>query len=169
MKGAKLISHIFSIVALPFNVLVTIPFILLYVEKSDLSFEYITDKYTLIYLGIILCLIGLVLLITTVRLFINIGKGTLAPWDPTKKLVIEGPYKYVRNPMISGVIFILLGESILFRSKYILIWVTVFFIINNIYFITKEEPGLVKRFGKEYELYRENVPRWIPRLKPWKV
>ena len=169
MKGSKLISHIFSIIALPFNVLVTIPLILIHIEKRGLSLDYITDRYTLIYAGVILSLIGLILLITTIRLFIYIGKGTLAPWDSTKQLVIAGPYKYVRNPMISGVIFILLGESILFRSKYILVWATVFFIINNIYFITKEEPGLVKRFGKEYEIYKENVPRWIPRLKPWKV
>ena len=95
------------------------------------------------------------------------GEGTLAPWMPTKKLVISGLYRYVRNPMILGVLLVLWGESILFCSYRIAIWLVVFFIINHLYFSLFEEPGLIKRFGREYVEYKKNVRRWIPRLKPW--
>jgi protein-S-isoprenylcysteine O-methyltransferase Ste14 len=104
----------------------------------------------------------------TVRMFIRIGKGTLAPWHPTRKLVTGSLYGYVRNPMILGVWTVLIGESIVFRSWNILIWAGCFFIINTIYFILSEEPGLKKRFGAEYEEYKRNVPRWIPRRTAWK-
>jgi len=110
---------------------------------------------------------GLYHLFMTIWLFINIGKGTLAPWSPTKKLVIIGPYRHVRNPMISSVPMTLLGESIAFGSVGIFIWFLLLFGINHIYFVYSEEPGLEKRFGEEYVTYRKNVTRWIPRLRPW--
>jgi protein-S-isoprenylcysteine O-methyltransferase Ste14 len=110
---------------------------------------------------------GLYYLFTTIWLFINIGRGTLAPWSPTKKLVIIGPYRHVRNPMIAGVLMTLLGESIAFGSTWIFLWFLLFFGINQIYFVYSEEPGLEKRFGGEYIIYKKNVPRWIPRLRPW--
>lgn len=118
-------------------------------------------------IGLLLILVGLYLLVITIRSFILIGRGTLAPWDPTKKLVVSGPYAYVRNPMISGVLAILLGESLLFLSWKIFAWFVLTFLINDLYFRLSEEPGLLARFGKEYEEYKRNVPRWIPRLKPW--
>jgi len=69
--------------------------------------------------------------------------------------------------MILGVLFVLCGESILFTSSSIGIWAVLFFIINTVYFIFSEEPGLEKRFGMEYVEYKMHVPRWIPRIKPW--
>ena len=117
--------------------------------------------------GCILICAGLTLLGKTVQLFATIGKGTLAPWDPTKKLVVQGTYRHVRNPMISGVLCILLGESVLFGSWPILVFALLFVTINHVYFITSEEPGLMRRFGEEYLLYRKAVPRWVPRLAPW--
>jgi protein-S-isoprenylcysteine O-methyltransferase Ste14 len=76
-------------------------------------------------------------------------------------------YRYVRNPMIIGVIIVLIGESIAILSFKIFIWVTIFFIMNNIYFLLYEEPDLLKKFGDEYSEYKKNVPRWIPRLTPY--
>jgi protein-S-isoprenylcysteine O-methyltransferase Ste14 len=69
--------------------------------------------------------------------------------------------------MISGVLMTLLGESVVFGSIGIFIWFLLFFIINHIYFIYSEEPGLERRFGQEYLEYKKNVPRWVPRLRPW--
>jgi len=117
--------------------------------------------------GAVLMGCGLYLMSYTIHLFINIGKGTLAPWSPTKHLVVLGPYKYVRNPMISGVLMTLLGEAAVAGSMLIFGWFICFYLINYIYFISSEEPGLEQRFGEEYLLYKKNVPRWIPRLKPW--
>ena len=91
--------------------------------------------------GIIIFSAGMTLLIITIRLMIIRGKGTLAAWDPAKKLVVTGPYKHTRNPMISGVIICLLGESVFFGSLSLLIWAVLFFIINNIYFKLYEEPS----------------------------
>jgi protein-S-isoprenylcysteine O-methyltransferase Ste14 len=106
--------------------------------------------------------------VSTVRLFPKLGNGTPAPWDPTSKMIISGPYAYVRNPMITGVVLILTGEALMLSSWAIGIWAIVFLIINMFYFPLSEEPGLRKRFGKEYEEYCKNVPRYIPRLTPWK-
>jgi protein-S-isoprenylcysteine O-methyltransferase Ste14 len=116
--------------------------------------------------GAIAILAGLGLWYRTVRLFAREGEGTLAPWDPTRKLVVRGPYRYVRNPMITGVLLVLLGEAALFGSLLILVWAVAFFAINTVWFRLVEEPGLVKRFGDEYEQYRRHVPRWVPRLTP---
>ena len=94
--------------------------------------------------------------------------GTLAPWSPTRKLIIRGLYAYVRNPMILGVLTVLIGESLAIMSLRIIIWAVIFFIMNNIYFILYEEPNLEKKFGDEYREYKNNVPRWLPRVKPFK-
>lgn len=118
--------------------------------------------------GLVVISLGLFLMAETILAFIHIGKGTLAPWSPTRKLVIGGLYAYVRNPMILGVITVLLGESIAIASMPIFIWAVLVFLINTAYFILMEEPGLEERFGDEYREYKRNVRRWIPRLKPWK-
>ncbi len=117
--------------------------------------------------GILFIGLGLVLVIATVRLFATIGRGTLAPWAPPQKLVVRGVYRYVRNPMISGVLAILLGEAMLLGTIPLLGWFTLFVIVNLIYIPWFEEPGLGQRFGADYALYKQNVPRWIPRRQPW--
>jgi protein-S-isoprenylcysteine O-methyltransferase Ste14 len=118
-------------------------------------------------LGLAFFLAGLALLVLTVRLFHSVGQGTLAPWDPPRRLVTRGVYRYVRNPMISGVLFMLLGEAILGGSQGLFTWFILFLVINTTYFKLLEEPGLVRRFGQDYITYRQHVPMWIPRLKPW--
>ncbi len=120
-----------------------------------------------VLIGLALIAAGVALWTWTVRLFARIGKGTLAPWDPTRRLVIAGPYRYLRNPMISAVLCVLLGEATLFGSPALLIWFGAFFAINWVGFVVYEEPGLVRRFGDEYREYRRNVPRWLPRRTPW--
>ncbi|MBN2909566.1 isoprenylcysteine carboxylmethyltransferase family protein [Polycladomyces sp. WAk] len=118
-------------------------------------------------MGTLLLSGGLYLVATTIKLFAQMGKGTLLPSNPPQKLVVAGPYRYVRNPMISGVILILLGEAVIFGSVYLLAWFFLFWTLLHFVILFYEEPGLVKRFGGDYEIYRENVPRWIPRLSPW--
>ena len=118
-------------------------------------------------LGSALIALGLLLMVRTVGLFATVGRGTLAPWDPTSRLVVRGPYRHVRNPMISGALSILLGEAALLGAPPLLVWAGAFFAANAIYMPLVEEPGLVRRFGSDYERYRAHVPRWIPRLTPW--
>jgi protein-S-isoprenylcysteine O-methyltransferase Ste14 len=111
--------------------------------------------------------LGLGLVIWTVTLFTTVGEGTLAPWDATRTLVVRGPYRHVRNPMITGVVLILAGEAVAFRSWGLVIWLAIFTAANAIYMPLSEEPGLRRRFGDDYDTYSAHVPRWVPRLRPW--
>jgi protein-S-isoprenylcysteine O-methyltransferase Ste14 len=120
-----------------------------------------------VLVGAALIVAGFALWLWTVRLFAQIGRGTLAPWDPTRRLVVQGPYAHVRNPMISAVLATLLGEAALFGSPGILILAAAFAAVNHAFFLLQEEPGLEQRFGDEYREYRRAVPRWIPRRRPW--
>lgn len=160
-------EHI-SALMLPFGVAVVLPSLLLFIYPVPLAFfGQSLENLTRVIVGALVIAVGVLLLAKCIHLFNEIGKGTLAPWSPTKHMVIVGPYRYMRNPMILGVLLILLGESICLYSLPILIWFAACFIINHLYFIKSEEPGLVRRFGEEYEQYKENVPRWIPRRRPW--
>jgi protein-S-isoprenylcysteine O-methyltransferase Ste14 len=98
---------------------------------------------------------------------VAVGEGTIAPWDPPQRLVVRGVYRHVRNPMITGLCLVLLGEALLAASLPLLGLFAFGVIINVIYIPLSEEPGLARRFGDDYLTYKRNVPRWIPRLKPW--
>jgi protein-S-isoprenylcysteine O-methyltransferase Ste14 len=161
-------SLLMSLILLPGTVTIFIPFVL--VSLSSFLFGPMThlSNYVLVLISSsILIYIGLFLLGTTILLFIRIGQGTPAPWDPPKYLVVRGPYRYVRNPMILGVLLILLGEALMFWSVVLLAWTAVFLAANLVYFPLVEEKQLRRRFGAEYDEYAEQVPRWIPRLTPW--
>ena len=114
-------------------------------------------------LGALLLAGGIILFTWCVVLFARVGRGTLAPWDPTQRLVAVGPYRYVRNPMISGVAAVLSGQVLLTGSRILALWLAVFVAINQAYFLLVEEPGLERRFGASYREYKAHVPRWIPR------
>ena len=98
------------------------------------------------------------LIYRTVALFATVGEGTLAPWDPPRRFVVRGPYRYVRNPMISGVLSILLGEATLFGSVPLLVWFSVFLAVNAVIMPLIEEPGLERRFGGELRSTATNAP-----------
>jgi protein-S-isoprenylcysteine O-methyltransferase Ste14 len=158
-----------AIIVLPGTVLVFIPgAILLATRDSRFALELVTPAEIWFWLALLAAIIGLALSGWAAALFVKSGQGTPAPWDPPKRLVIQGPYRHVRNPMITGTLLMLLAESILFQSLPIATWMTVFFIGNAIYFPLIEEKGLEKKFGDEYRNYKANVPRWIPRTRPWK-
>lgn len=118
-------------------------------------------------IGVAIGLAGLVLFAASLRRFVVNGRGTLAPWDPPKHLVVQGPYRYVRNPMISGVILVLVGEALILRSGSHGWWAATFFGVNSIYIPLLEEPLLRARFGRAYTQYARHVPRLIPRVRPW--
>jgi protein-S-isoprenylcysteine O-methyltransferase Ste14 len=154
----NVLKQIFSFI-LPATVLVIVP---RWIEKN-----WTLHGNIYFFPGLILILAGLTIMGFCIASFIQIGKGTLAPWSPTKKLVIKGLYRYVRNPMILGVLTVLFGEALALLSKSILIWAMSFFIINTIYFIIYEEPDLEEKFGDEYREYKKHVSRWLPRITPY--
>lgn len=153
---------------LPVTILLIIPGFILWLERLRIGWGLgLPWDWLVALVGAAVMGSGLYLLVSCIRLFIDVGRGTLAPWSPTKKLVAVGPYCYMRNPMISGVWITLLGETIVFGSLGIFLEFVLFWAVNHVYFVLSEEPGLVKRFGDEYLVYKRNVPRWIPRLRPW--
>jgi protein-S-isoprenylcysteine O-methyltransferase Ste14 len=93
------------------------------------------------------------------------GKGTPAPIDPPKKLVVEGPYRIVRNPMYWSVVSVLLGEALIFHSLALVELAVALFSGANLFVLFYEEPVLRRKFGAEYEDYCRRVPRWLPRFK----
>ena len=162
-----LLRHVFAIAALPFVVTVAIPAWIARRRAIVFAIGSTPTERLLQLLGAALLMLGLVLFVSSVRRFATEGEGTLAPWDPPRKLVVRGPYRYVRNPMISGVVFILFAESALFRSVPHAQWALTFLVINLVYIPLLEEPQLEVRFGESYREYRRHVPRLIPRLRPW--
>jgi len=157
-----------TIIVLPGNVVVFIPAAILWISKRlGYSPKFAAAGQFLFWVALLAASIGLCLSIWTVTLFLKFGKGTPAPWDPPKKLVIRGPYCYVRNPMIISMLFMLLAEALLFQSWPIAAWLVVFFTGNSIYFPLVEEKNLEKRFGDDYKEYKAHVRRWIPRLRGW--
>lgn len=117
--------------------------------------------------GVAVLGVGLLLFIASLRRFATEGNGTLAPWDPPRALVVRGPYRFVRNPMISGVIFVLFGEALVLLSPPHGVWAAAFLAINLVYIPLVEEPQLEQRFGDSYREYRRHVPPFLPRLRPW--
>jgi protein-S-isoprenylcysteine O-methyltransferase Ste14 len=149
------LRHLLSVLLLPFVVAVVLPYALIDGTggHSELNLD---SPWTVLRIvaGAALLLAGLVLFVWSVGLFAIIGRGTLAPWDPTRNLVTVGPYRYVRNPMISGVALILLGEALIWGSTRVGAWLAAFLLINHAYFLLLEEPGLEQRFGEAFEFTR---------------
>jgi protein-S-isoprenylcysteine O-methyltransferase Ste14 len=162
-----ILRHLLSILLLPFTAVIVVPYLLLRGTETHLPPR--DDLWTVarICAGVVLFLGGLGLFVWSVELFARVGRGTLAPWDPTRNLVAVGPYRHVRNPMISGVALMLFGEALFWSSTAVGLWAGGFLIINHVYFILAEEPGLKQRFGDAYRNYKAHVPRWIPRARPW--
>lgn len=157
-----------AIVVLPGSVLVYVPAAVLWLSAgSPGGWAPAGMADPRFWIGAALAVAGFAMAVWTVRLFVTAGEGTPAPWAPPTKLVVRGPYRHVRNPMLSSVNAMLGAESLLFGSWYIAGWLAAFFIFATISFVLAEEPALEKRFGESYRLYKANVPRWIPRWRPW--
>ena len=164
----KIKEYLKVVLILPGNVLITIPLLIYFFTRKSYYYKLISPPNFLFYLAILFLAVGLFLTIWSVRTFYNKGgEGTPAPWNPVCNFIISGPYLYIRNPMILGVVILLLFESVLFLSVPLLLWTIVFFVINIFYFKIIEEKHLIKRFGSEYENYRNNVPIFFPKITPY--
>jgi protein-S-isoprenylcysteine O-methyltransferase Ste14 len=116
--------------------------------------------------GAILLLGGLVVLVNSFVRFV-LKEGTPAPVAPTKHLVVEGFYRYVRNPMYVAVAAIILGEALWTAQPSLFAYAAIAWAVTALFVKVYEEPALTRQFGGEYETYRRHVPAWIPRLTPW--
>jgi protein-S-isoprenylcysteine O-methyltransferase Ste14 len=162
MKFMLLLRSIFFTFLLPGTVTVLLPFWLISSRGARLS-----SHQALHYFGFPLIVIGATGLLWCIWEFFSKGRGTLAPVDPPKHLVVKGLYRYVRNPMYVSVTTILIGEAIFFMSVPILIEAGVFILLSHLFVTLYEEPALRRQFGQSYERYSQAVGRWIPRY-PWR-
>jgi protein-S-isoprenylcysteine O-methyltransferase Ste14 len=96
--------------------------------------------------------------------FTFIGRGTPAPIDPPKELVVKGLYRYVRNPMYVGITLVLLGEALLFESAILFLYAGFLLVCAHLFIVYYEEPTLRRLFGTSYESYCKSVSRWISGL-----
>ena len=161
------LRHLLSIVILPFTVAVLVPLWIAWRYGVEPRMGSDAFACALQGVGLGLLLLGLGFFTSSLRRFAREGQGTLAPWDPPRELVVRGPYRYVRNPMISGVVLVLFGESLLLLSVPHVAWAACFLALNLIYIPLVEEPQLARRFGEAYLEYCRHVPRVLPRLQPW--
>ena len=162
-----LFRHLLAIVLLPFTVTVLVPW------RIAARYSIVAapaSSWSMLVLqgaGVVVLMVGLLLFFSSLRRFAAEGQGTLAPWDPPRRLVVQGPYRFVRNPMISGVLFVLVAEAMLLQSWPHAVWAVAFLGINLVYIPLLEEPFLQLRFGEAYREYCRHVPRIFPRLRPW--
>jgi protein-S-isoprenylcysteine O-methyltransferase Ste14 len=105
--------------------------------------------------------VGTLLLLWCVREFYVAGRGTLAPWDPPRRLVTTGPYRLSRNPMYLGVLTILAGWCLLWSARALLYYALGTLCVFYLRVRLAEEPWASRRFGAEWEAYRARVPRWL--------
>jgi protein-S-isoprenylcysteine O-methyltransferase Ste14 len=113
--------------------------------------------------GLLPLALGVGLYLWCAGAFTFIGKGTPAPIDAPKTLVIRGPYRWVRNPMYLAVLLVILGQALLFRSLLLVGYALLFWVVVHTFVIGVEEPSLRGKFGSDYDTYLHRVPRWIPR------
>ena len=115
--------------------------------------------------GLLAIAAGAALLGACIFEFARYGRGTLAPMDAPRELVVRGLYTYVRNPMYLSVATVLLGEFFLTRSRSLLAFGAIWFLIVNLFVIGYEEPTLRRRFGDSYRRYASTVGRWLPSFR----
>jgi protein-S-isoprenylcysteine O-methyltransferase Ste14 len=120
-------------------------------------------------LGILLMAAGIIVVLDSFARFAFQGIGTPAPVFPTRQLVVDGFYRYVRNPMYVAVLVLILGEALLLGNLHLLAYAVFPWLAAHLFVLFYEEPTLRKSFSIEYEAYCTHVPRWIPRLSPWRA
>jgi len=118
--------------------------------------------------GVLLIAAGLTVLLDSFARFALQGLGTPAPIFPTRHLVVSGLFRYVRNPMYIAVVSLILGQGLFFGSFLVLEYGIAVFVGFYLFVLIYEEPTLLKSYGREYEQFCANVPRWIPHLRPWR-
>lgn len=155
MSNDKLFFQaIVAFILLPGIFALFLPLLISYIDPYDRPF---------FLPGSIVVCIGMILVLWCIRDFYVVGKGTLAPWNPPQNLVIVGLYRFIRNPMYVSVLLLVLGWGIFFYSPILIIYDFMLFIAFHISVVKFEEPWLHEQFGKSWEVYQENVSRWLPR------
>jgi protein-S-isoprenylcysteine O-methyltransferase Ste14 len=119
-------------------------------------------------IGVLLVIAGVPILLDSFARFALTGLGTPAPVFPTRHVVVSGLYQYVRNPMYIAVVSVIISQGLLFGSISVLEYGALVWLGFHLFVLAYEEPVLRATFGTEYKVFCDHVPRWIPRLRPWR-
>ena len=144
-----------------------IAFVLIYLPARVLSWSGLTRPDAIggpQILGIVFGSAGAIFALWCVAAFAWIGKGTPAPFDPPRRLVIRGPYRFVRNPMYIGAALALAGAAVFYLSAPLFVYCGLFLLAAHLLVVFYEEPTLRRSFGPDYEAYCHRVRRWLPRI-----
>lgn len=114
--------------------------------------------------GAVVGTLGAALALACVLTFALVGRGTPAPFDPPRRLVVRGPYRLVRNPMYLGAGLALVGAALVYRSVALVAYAAALLVATHLFVVLYEEPTLRRTFGEDYEAYCRRVRRWLPRL-----
>ena len=142
-----------------------IAFVLIYLPSRVLSWSGLVRPAAMgvpQVLGIVLGCAGAIVALSCVAAFAWIGKGTPAPFDPPRRLVVRGPYRFVRNPMYIGAVLVLAGAALFFMSTPLLVYAGLLLLAAHLFVVFYEEPTLRRSFGEDYEAYCHRVRRWLP-------
>jgi protein-S-isoprenylcysteine O-methyltransferase Ste14 len=160
---AVLGSAVFFVVA-PCTLAGLVPWWITHWEFQPPFFDFAATRAV----GIVFIVAGLPGIVDSFVRFALQGLGTPAPIAPPPKLVVTGLYRYVRNPIYVALVAVILGEAVLFGDQRLLAYGALLWLFFHVWVMGLEEPELVSRFGTQYEAFRAAVPRWIPRLTPWR-
>lgn len=163
MKGFLALRSLLFLVLIPGTVAGYIPLRIL--TRGGDVIRPAASAGTVLAASIIAC--GAAVLLKCVWDFFAVGRGTLAPVDPPKRLVVRGLYRFTRNPMYNGVLAVLAGEAWLFRNTSLLQFAVLMFVIFHVTVLVYEEPALESQFGESYAAYRQAVPRWGFTTRPF--
>jgi protein-S-isoprenylcysteine O-methyltransferase Ste14 len=120
-----------------------------------------------VLLGFVLIALGACVLLAAAIRFVVQGRGTLAPFAPTDRLIVGGLYRYVRNPMYLAVVSMIIGEALVLGRFVLVVWAAVFWLAVATFVRVYEEQTLSRRYGEDYAAYRRAVRAWWPRPRPW--
>ena len=151
------LGTIVFVTLLPGSVIVLIPYLL--------CGWHLAEAAALRWAGTCLLLLALPIFVDFLVRFVREGHGTPAPVAETQRLVVSGPFRYVRNPGYVGVLGLIVGQSLLFASPAVLGHAAIMALAFHLFVVLYEEPHLRQKFGTEYEEYQRRVPRWLPRLR----
>jgi protein-S-isoprenylcysteine O-methyltransferase Ste14 len=144
--------------------LIWIPYIIL----STLNNNYLFDIGVFRIIGLFPIIVGIVIYFWCSHNFVFFGKGTPIHFTLTKKLVVTGLYRFVRNPMYIAALLVIAGEALFFQSMILIFYALSSFCALNLFLRFFEEPYLSDKFGETYDRYHQSVHRWLPRLKPYR-
>jgi protein-S-isoprenylcysteine O-methyltransferase Ste14 len=157
-----LVKTLIFTLLVPGTVTVLVPYWLL--RHPHFALACASPRNLFSYLGVVGIALGAAVSLWCAWDFAVKGGGTPAPIDPPKELLVNGLYRYVRNPMYVGVLIVLLGEAFLFCSVDLLFYSFIMLAVFHLFVVLYEEPTLAKKFGESYRRYLLEVPRWWPRF-----